>query len=220
MATIQKVQNRNGSTHYRAIIRKAGLKPITKTFSTKRFAIQYTQRIEGDLELAQSLGNPTTSELTLHQAVVEYLGQYQKKDRRMTSGRLWWWVQRYGHLSINIDAATVKAGLRALSDGGCSGPTLNRYKSALSGLFIYLMEEYDPPSNPLSENQSQARTSRSRSLSVHPGTKGITHGLPVFEMGQIVSDGVDGVDHRREAWGAITSGLERYRSQVETSIAP
>jgi hypothetical protein len=41
MATIQKLRNKNGKVSYRVLIRKAGLKPISKNFSTKKLAEAY-----------------------------------------------------------------------------------------------------------------------------------------------------------------------------------
>ena len=65
MASIQKLVREKtdpvtgkltSATSYRAFIRINGLKPITKTFSTKRMAQAYAARIEGDHEAAIALG--------------------------------------------------------------------------------------------------------------------------------------------------------------------
>jgi len=45
MSTIQKLSNKNGVS-YRVLIRKKGLKVISKTFSTKRLASQFALKIE------------------------------------------------------------------------------------------------------------------------------------------------------------------------------
>jgi len=45
MSTIQKLSNKNGVS-YRVLIRKKGLKAISKTFSTKRLASQFALKLE------------------------------------------------------------------------------------------------------------------------------------------------------------------------------
>jgi hypothetical protein len=47
-------------TTYRVSIRWAGLKPITKTFSTRKLAVTFARRIEGDQEAAEIPGGTTS----------------------------------------------------------------------------------------------------------------------------------------------------------------
>jgi hypothetical protein len=49
MSTIQKISRAKGIV-YRVLIRKSGIKAITKTFPTKKEAIQFSQKIEGSIQ--------------------------------------------------------------------------------------------------------------------------------------------------------------------------
>ena len=48
MSTIQKISRAKGIV-YRVLIRKSGMKAITKTFPTKKEAVQFSQKIEGSI---------------------------------------------------------------------------------------------------------------------------------------------------------------------------
>ena len=64
MATIQKLTNNKGVS-YRVLIRKKGLKAISKTFPSKRLASQFALKIESDTKAQQAFGgvsNTTTFE--------------------------------------------------------------------------------------------------------------------------------------------------------------
>jgi hypothetical protein len=67
MSTIQKLSNKNGVS-YRVLIRKKGLKAISKTFSTKRLASQFALQIESDTKAQQAFGgvSNTTNALQLY----------------------------------------------------------------------------------------------------------------------------------------------------------
>jgi hypothetical protein len=49
MSTIQKISRAKGIV-YRVLIRKSGIKAITKTFPTKKEAIQFSQKIKGSVQ--------------------------------------------------------------------------------------------------------------------------------------------------------------------------
>ncbi len=49
MSTIQRISRAKGIV-YRVLIRKSGMKAITKTFPTKKEAIQFSQKIEGSIQ--------------------------------------------------------------------------------------------------------------------------------------------------------------------------
>ena len=53
MAYIQKVKRKKGIT-YRVFIRPPGLKPITKTFTTRREAVRFVNKLDDDKRQTQA----------------------------------------------------------------------------------------------------------------------------------------------------------------------
>ena len=56
MPSIQKIKNKNG-TSYRVIIRKKGLKPITKTFKLRQHASEFIDSVYSNNNLLNHLGS-------------------------------------------------------------------------------------------------------------------------------------------------------------------
>lgn len=95
MAYIKKLPSGN----YQAQIRLKDLKPIIKTFKTKRDATTFVRKVEGDLKLARSLGDPVTTRITLATLIEDFLDQYDKKNCNIGT-RLNWWKKQYGSISL------------------------------------------------------------------------------------------------------------------------
>ena len=65
----------------------------------------------------------------------------KRKASRDTLRHLTWWVDRLGELPLaRISPELVADHLHMLESGGCSGSTVNRYRSALSRLFRYAIQ--------------------------------------------------------------------------------
>jgi integrase len=138
MAYLKKLASGNWQTQ----IRLKGLKPITRTFSTKTKAKEFAREIEGNSELARKMGVPTTHVITFSQLVEIYLKQFTGKDPSVF-GRLKFWVDRFGDKPVTtIDEFMVDDGLVHLSKK-CTGSTVNRYKSQLSAVFIFFIQHPD-----------------------------------------------------------------------------
>jgi len=151
MATIQRITLKSGKTSYRVFIRLGNQKPITKTFKNKKSALEYSRRIEGDNELAVAMGDPVTNGLLLSTLINEYIGQFTGKDKNVFY-RLAWWNEHYGHITLaEISHTTIRKGLKALSEAGRQGGTLNRYKANLSSVFQLAKETYGLSINPCRE---------------------------------------------------------------------
>lgn len=165
MASIQKLKRAKGFI-YKVTIRRAGHSAICKNFKTKKEALAYSRKVEGDDNLISTLGNSVAKGLTLNQVIDEFMEQYSGKDSGL-QGKLNWWSAEYGHLSLNlINALVVRDGLKKLSEGKVrrsdggrkgrvievakqrSGSTVNRYKAALSSIFEYSKAEYGLTENP------------------------------------------------------------------------
>jgi hypothetical protein len=107
MAYIRKLASGNLQVQ----IRLKGLKPISRSFSTKTKAKEFAREIEGNSELARKMGVPTTQIIIFSQLVDIYLKQYTGKDPSIF-GRLKFWVDRFGEKSgTTIDEFMVNDGL-------------------------------------------------------------------------------------------------------------
>lgn len=191
MASIQKIKRAKGSV-YKVTIRHNDTGTISKTFKTKRLAVEFTRTVEGDNQLLSSLSNPINKGLTLCALIEEFTNQYTGRDTGL-NGRLMWWSRNFGHLTLDkISALVVREGLSLLSSGNAvrghgrkgdtkqldhqrSGSTVNRYKAALSSIFEYSKEEYGLTENPCRQIRSK------------PENKGRTRFLTDTERNSLLS---------------------------------
>jgi integrase len=181
MATISKLDKKSG-TRYKAIIRKDGRIVKTKTFTRKRDAKLWAQRIESDQETLTALGSPGAA-IKVENLATEYLDQWTGRDSGHPN-KIAWWVKRIGHKRL-IDVTRELAhtelkkfaseparrydghkltGYRTKSLGRQRAPaTINRMKAAGSSLFRYAVGQNYIPTNPfrgipaLSENNKRQR---------------------------------------------------------------
>ena len=138
MASIRKLKSGN----YQVQIRLLGLRPIVRSFSTKKKSQEFARQVEGDSELARKLGAPVIQGLTFSDLVNKYMDQYLGKDPS-TTGRLDYWITRFGDKQVTqIDEFDVDEGLVDLAKTR-TGSTVNRYKSTLSATFIFFVQHPD-----------------------------------------------------------------------------
>ena len=144
MATIRKLPSGN----YQAIVRLAKLKPIRRTFNTKRDALAFSRTVEGDAKLSNALGNPVLHSLTLAHLIDSYLQQFTGKDHNVIY-RLRYWRHHYGKLPLkDFTSETIRNGIKSLN---VKPQTTNRYKANLSSVFKYAIGENRIKDNPCSE---------------------------------------------------------------------
>jgi len=130
--------NKLSSGNFQVQIRLKGLKPIYKTFSTKKMATDFARQVEGDSELQRKLGAPVVNTLLFDDAVSMYLAQITLRDQSAPS-RIMFWRKRFHDLPVSmIDEFMVDDALHELAKT-CSGSTVNRYKSHLSAIFTFLI---------------------------------------------------------------------------------
>lgn len=134
--------NKLSSGNFQVQIRLKGLKPIYKTFSTKKMATDFARQVEGDSELQRKLGAPVVNMLLFSQAVKLYLSQITLRDQSAPS-RILYWKKRFQDFPVNmIDEFMVDKALHELAKT-LSGSTVNRYKSHLSAIFTFLIRHPD-----------------------------------------------------------------------------
>jgi len=153
MATIQKLLNSKGVS-YRALIRRKGIKPITKVFPSKKLAEQFANRIEGDRGVMLAYGNnhfrQTFQKIASEYLSVDYRGQGLKKQTALVS----FWVNLIGFKYITeVTTEDITKGITLLSSD-LKNSTINRYKAALSAVFSYACRQYGLTQNPVKNIRS------------------------------------------------------------------
>jgi len=144
MASIRKLSG-NRSKPWRVEIRREGQR-IDQTFRTKRQAAEFAAKVEADFSRWSKLLGGELKRHTVADLIDRYMGQYRGKDHN-TPSRLAWWRDNYGERTLaEFDGDTLREALARLAtepaphgghtitatDKPRSGPTINRYKAAIS----------------------------------------------------------------------------------------
>ena len=148
MSTIQKISRAKGIV-YRVLIRKKGMKAITKTFPTKKEAIQFSQKIEGSIQ-EQLAFTSLDNKLTFKELAGDYIvKECTIKRPKEQASKLEFWVKHIGIKQVNnISSSDIYNTLDCLPDH-LSNATYNRYKAAASVVFNYACRQYNLTSNPI-----------------------------------------------------------------------
>jgi len=157
LAAIQKIARKKGVV-YRVQIRRKNSKIISKTFTTKKLAQQFSSRLESDRQSLLAFGGLTSTSITLGVLIERYLeyeysGGYSKEQ----SSKLEFWLSNVGDkLLVEIATTDISLVLDDLSRY-FSNATVNRYKAAISVVFSYACREYGLLNNPKPENNERIR---------------------------------------------------------------
>jgi len=163
MSTIQKFTRAKGDV-YRVLIRKAGTKPISKTFSNKKLAIQFAQSMDSNREFFEAYGYENDKEIKLSLLISNYLKyEYKGKDKVEQSRKLRIWLNYLGDIRIKeIKAVSISHSLSTLPSH-LSNASINRHKAAISGALTYALRKGYIKTNPariipsLPENNERTR---------------------------------------------------------------
>jgi integrase len=163
MSTIQKFTRAKGDV-YRVLIRKAGAKPISKTFSNKKLAIQFAQSMDSNREFFEAYGYENNTDIKLSLLISNYLkNEYTGKDKVEQSRKLSLWLKSLGDVAIKeIKAIGISHSLNTLSSH-LSNASINRHKAAISGALTYALRKGYIKTNPariipsLPENNERTR---------------------------------------------------------------
>jgi len=148
MSTIQKI-NRAKGVVYRVLIRKKGLKTITKTFRTKKEALYFSQKIEGSVQEHRAFSS-LDNRLTFKELAGDYIvKECTIKRPQEQASKLEFWVKHIGIKQVSsITSSDISDTLNCLPDE-LSNATYNRYKAAASVVFNYACRQYNLASNPV-----------------------------------------------------------------------
>ena len=163
MSTIQKFTRAKGDV-YRVLIRKAGSKPISKTFSNKKLAIQFAKSMDSNREFFEAYGYENNKEIKLSLLINNYLNyEYKGKDKVEQSRKLRIWLKYLGDIRIKeIKSSTISHSLSTLPSY-LSNASINRHKAAISGALTYALRKGYIKTNPariipsLPENNERTR---------------------------------------------------------------
>jgi len=162
MAYIQKVRRKKGNV-YRVYIKKVGFKRVSKTFDSKRLAVQFVNSIESDRN--KLLAYTQSKSQTVFSIIID---EYLKKDykgSRLNDERvkLNFWIEALGDKAIiDITSTDINEVLSTLP-AHLKNATINRYVAAISVVFSYACREYGLHINPvrkipsLPENNERTR---------------------------------------------------------------
>ena len=150
MSTIQKINNKKGIS-YRVLIRKKGLKTISKTFPNKKLANQFSLQVEGNLKTQLALGGKSNTKI--FREVSKYYRIDRYKDIISTpvpyESRIRYWDDLFGEKKIiDITKNDISKGLKDLPTR-LSNASINKFKGAVSAVLSYACREYDLPDNPV-----------------------------------------------------------------------
>ena len=148
MAYIQKVK-RKKDIAYRVYIKKAGVKRVSKTFDTKRLAVEFINSVESDRSKLISYSNAKLQ--TKLSIVIDNFISNKYKGSRLNDEKkkLSFWSKHLGNKKImDVIKSDISSTLSYLPNH-LSNATINRYKAAISVVFSYACREYDLPDNPV-----------------------------------------------------------------------
>jgi integrase len=148
MACIQKVVRKKGVV-YRVYIKKKGVRRISKSFDSKRLAVQFVNSIESDrnklLAYTQSKSHTLLSVVIDKYLSREYKGTRVNDERRKLS----FWLEALGDkVIIDITTVCINEALSTLPSH-FKNATNNRYISAISVVFSYACRQYGLHTNPV-----------------------------------------------------------------------
>lgn len=135
MASIRKLKGR--SKPWQARIRRQG-ESITQYFRTRREAAEFAAQVEADFGQWSRLLGGELKRHSLADLIDRYMTRWSGKDHN-TPCRLAWWRDQFGAWPLSrFDGDAVREGLAALEadpDQPRSGPTINRYRAAISAAY-------------------------------------------------------------------------------------
>ena len=148
MAYIQKVKRKKGII-YRAYIRPAGLKPVTKSFNTKREAVQFINRLDDDKRKLKTY-HQNKHKTPLSELIDEYLNTgYTGRRLKDEKYKLNFWKSQLGSKQISeITRMDISNSLSTLPSH-LSNATINRYKASISVVFSFACRYYELLDNPV-----------------------------------------------------------------------
>jgi len=155
LAAIQKIVRQKGIV-YRVQIRRKNSKIISKTFTTKKLAQQFSSKLESNEQTLLAFGSLTSVDISLSELLTRYLSEeYKGKYFKEQKSKLNYWMKEIGDKPIaEITTTDINTALSNLPNN-FSNATINRYKAAISVVFSYACRQYNLIHNPIKNIRSK-----------------------------------------------------------------
>ena len=155
MATIQECVGRNGRVSWRAIVRRKGYPPQTRTFRRKTDAQTWAKEIEVDMGRGRAFAGAEARRRTFADLLARYrediLPHYDALEQQRREGRLRWWEEHLGHAFLaEITPSAIAECKSRLARGGkgvtpsgrpASPATQVRYLAGISHVLSHAVRE-------------------------------------------------------------------------------
>ena len=141
MPSIQKIKNKKGAS-YRVIIRKKGIKPITKTFKLRQHASEFIDSVYSNNNLLNHLGSLNDyqyKEISIKYKINRY-GSLERVPQSYESRLKYWDVYLDKKLIHQINKLDIQQGLDELPNH-LSPTTINKFKRAASAVFNFAINQ-------------------------------------------------------------------------------
>jgi integrase len=157
MATICKIQRKNGPV-FKAIIKdRLGRPIVSKTFTRKTDALTWSKRIEADEEEMEAFGSKGLK-MTFAELIDEFMLQWTGRDKNQVNRAAFWKTELGTYKLREINADLLRKKLKSFQEGKCirgdggkgrsttldkprSPGTVNRHRTTLSGIFAYAVKQ-------------------------------------------------------------------------------
>lgn len=176
MATFRRLDRKDQTTRWQAVVRRAGMRPRYASFPSKRDAERWAAKLEGEWARHRHFPDEESSRRTLAEAVDRWIREElpSKRSAKSLKGHLDWWKRRIGDKTLaQVTPAVlseIKSELasgtftRATPDSAStslrkdeaprqfqrSPSTVNRYLQALGSVLTHCEREWSwLPENPL-----------------------------------------------------------------------
>jgi integrase len=155
MATIQECLGRNGRVSWRALVRRKGHPPQSRTFRRKTDAQDWAKELEVDMGRGHVFAGAEARRRTLSDLLARYRAEvvphYDALEQRRREGRLRWWEEQLGHaLLAKITPSAIAECKGRLARGGkgvtpsgrpASPATQVRYLAGISHVLSHAVRE-------------------------------------------------------------------------------
>jgi integrase len=146
MASIQKRKNKNGTSHWRAVVRLKGHPTVCNHFDRKQEAEDWSQEVERQIKMGQFKFDRIKTH-TFHELVQQYISngalEHLRAKRDAVRHMDYWKVRLAGYALVHLTPELLSKERQLLIDTPTlkgkkrSSATVNRYMAGLSSCMTY-----------------------------------------------------------------------------------
>lgn len=147
MASIQKRKNKNGTSHWRAVVRLKGHPTVCNHFDRKQEAEDWSQEVERQIKMGQFKFDRMKTQHTFHNLVQRYISdgvlEHLRGQRDALRHMTYWKGRLAGYALVHLTPDLLSKERQLLLDTPTlqgkkrTSATVNRYMAALSSCMTY-----------------------------------------------------------------------------------